>query len=541
MNRPLVRLSGITKSFSEVPANNSVDFTLYPGSVHGLLGENGAGKTTLMNILFGLYRPDSGKIFLREKETSIHSPLDAMKAGIGMVHQHFMLVRTLTVTENIMLGVPSSKFPFLDSRRVRDDIVRLSEVYRLNVDPDAPVSGLSVGEQQRVEILTALFQGADILILDEPTAVLTPGESEDLFSILRTLRDDGKGIVLISHKLEEILSIADEVTILRSGVVTGRTTVTADTTKKELTRMMVGRDVLFDFSGKKAPTGGVVLEISGLKARDDRGLSALDGVSLDVREGEILGLAGVDGNGQKELCQVITGVRESESGTMVFDGINLVPLSPKERIRAGVRHIPEDRQRSGLVMNWDIRRNLILKNYDSPKISGPLLLKAARIREQADEMIAAYAIKTQGGEEPVRNLSGGNQQKVILAREMGENPRLLIAEHPTRGLDIGATEYVRRCLLDRKAAGAAVLMVSADLEEIFQISDRIAVMYNGRILGVVKPEEGRNRVGMLMAGITDTNEDDRKRTAGTSADAPSKSGRAAGNELNPGEPEGELR
>lgn len=504
MSDPLVQMKHITKTFSGVPANDSVDFTLREGSVHGLLGENGAGKTTLMNILFGLYRPDSGELSIKGKAVEIHSPLDAMRLGIGMVHQHFMLVKTLTVTENIMLGLRSSRRPFLDTRRVRSRIVELSEMYHFDVDPDAEIWQLSVGQQQRVEILTAIFKGADILIMDEPTAVLTPGESDELFAILRGLRDKGKGIVLISHKLEEILAIADEVTILRNGVKTGETVITPTTTKQDLTRMMVGRDVLFDFTGKDIHIGRECVRLEHVCAVDDRDLPVLQDVSFTIREGEILGLAGVDGNGQRELCQVLTGLRKAVSGSIQLYGEDLLGMTPKECIDRKIFHIPEDRQKSGLIMGWDVQRNLILKNYDTDVISGRLCLSDQKIGEQADALIEAYAIKTPGREELVKNLSGGNQQKVILAREMCGEPRLLIASHPTRGLDIGAMEYVRQRILDQKANGAAILLVSADLEEIFQLSDRIAVIYNGRIMGIVDPDAGIGRVGMLMAGITDT-------------------------------------
>lgn len=503
MSNFLVQLEQITKTFAGIPANSNVDFSLQTGSVHGLLGENGAGKTTLMNILFGLYKQDSGEIFINSKSVEINSPRDAMRLGIGMVHQHFMLIKTLTVTENIMLGLKSSRYPLLNTKKVRSQIVELSDVYKLEVDPDAKIWQLSIGQQQRVEILTAIFKGADILILDEPTAVLTPGESEDLFTILRGLRSKGKGIILISHKLEEILAIADEVTILRDGVKTGEIKISKETTKQELTRMMVGRDVLFNFSGKDVNIGNECIILKNVCATDDRGISALNDVTFSIHECEILGLAGVDGNGQKELSEVLTGLRKTGSGTVKIYGEDLLKMTPKEIINHKVFHIPEDRQKSGLVMDWDVQKNLILKNYDTDIISGKFCLSHQKIKEQADTMIEDFAIKTKGREEIVKKLSGGNQQKIILAREMCGDPDFLIANHPTRGLDIGATEYVRQRILDQKANGAAILLVSADLEEIFQLSDRIAVIYNGRIIDIVDPDAGIEKVGMLMAGIKD--------------------------------------
>lgn len=504
MSNPLVQMKQISKAFSGIPANDKIDFTLLPGKVHGLLGENGAGKTTLMNILFGLYKYDSGEILINGELVDIASPLDAMRLGIGMVHQHFMLVKTLTVTENIMLGLKSTRYPLLDTKKVRTQIMELSDRYHLNIDPDAKIWQLSIGEQQRVEILTAVYKGADILIMDEPTAVLTPGESEDLFKILRIFRDSGNGIILISHKLEEILDIANDVTILRNGVKTGEQPVSKSTTKQELTRLMVGRDVLFDFKGRNTDIGDECISIKDLCAKDDRELPALNNVSFSIHEGEILGLAGVDGNGQKELCEVLTGLRKPTGGSVYMNDKNVLEMTAQKCIDNKIFHIPEDRQKTGLAMTWDIKTNLILKNYGSPKISGKLCLNKGKIEDQADAMMSAYKIKAPGRNTQVKTLSGGNQQKVILAREMCDEPKLLIANQPTRGLDIGATEYVRQCLLNQKANGAALLLVSADLEEIFQLSDRIAVIYNGKIMDILSPSEGIDKVGMLMAGIKET-------------------------------------
>lgn len=501
MSDILVNMKGVTKTFGGIPANKNVDFILRSGTVHGLLGENGAGKTTLMNVLFGLYRPDAGLVEISGRPVEIHSPTTAMKLGIGMVHQHFMLVRTLTVTENIMLGLESTRKPLLDTKNVRARIMELSSLYHLDVDPDALISQLSVGQQQRVEILTAIFKGADILILDEPTAVLTPGESAELFKILEKLRAEGKGVILISHKLEEVLSIADEVTILRNGEKTCGCPIDENTTRQDLTRMMVGRDVLFEFARENTDTGKILIEAQEICADDDRGVQALNRVSFTIRQGEILGLAGVDGNGQKELCEVLTGLRQVISGGFVMDSRQMTGKPPKAFIDNKIFHIPEDRQKSGLVMEWGIQENLILKNYDTDIISGRWFLKKKLISKQADKLIKDYAIKTPDRQTQVKNLSGGNQQKVILAREMCSNPAFLIVSHPTRGLDVGAMEYVRQRILDEQAKGAATLLVSADLEELFQLSDRIAVMFNGQIMDIVSPDAGIERVGMLMAGV----------------------------------------
>lgn len=501
MGNTVVFMQGICKYFSGTPANNNIDFKLEKGTIHGLLGENGAGKTTLMNILFGLYKTEAGKIFINGEPVEIHNPTGAMKLGIGMVHQHFMLVKPLTVTENIMLGTPSSRRPFLDTQNVRRNIIELSKKYNLKIDPDARIWQLSVGEEQRVEILSAIYRGADILILDEPTSVLTPGETEELFRILEKMRQDGKSIILISHKLEEILAIADEVTILRNGVKTGEQKISEKTTKQELTRLMVGRDVLFDFKGKDSNIGETKLTVENLTSENDRGLRALNQVSFSIRSGEILGLAGVDGNGQKELCEVLTGLRPSLGGRIFLNGEELTNKKAETFIEKKIAYIPEDRQKTGLIMNWEIQRNLILKNYRHSELSHKIFLNFQSIKKFARRLMDEYKIKAGSENEKVKILSGGNQQKVILAREMSAAPELLIANQPTRGLDIGATEYVRQRILDQKSKGAAILLVSADLEEIKQLSDRIAVIYNGRILDVLDSDASVETIGMLMAGV----------------------------------------
>lgn len=501
MDNLAVQMQGITKAFKGVVANNRVDFNLAIGSIHGLLGENGAGKTTLMNVLYGLYQPEEGKIIVKGSEVKIDSPSKAMSLGIGMVHQHFMLVRPMTVVENIMLGVPSKRAPFLDTSNVEKTLLELSRKYKLQVDPKAKVWQLSVGEQQRVEILSALYRGAEVLILDEPTAVLTPQETKELFEVLRMMRRDGKSIILISHKLEEILTIADEVTVLRDGHLVGRAKVTSSTTKRDLSKMMVGRDVLFNFSCQETEPGDVKLAVENLRAENDKCLLALNNVSFSIRSGEILGLAGVDGNGQKELCEVLTGLRPALAGKILLNGTDLVGLKPKEFITKGIAHIPEDRHKTGLAMNLSLSKNLIIKEFNGPKFSRRGLLNFKAIKANAERLLAEYKVKATGHEEKAKNLSGGNQQKVILAREISSSPQVLIANQPTRGLDIGATEYVRQKLLEQRAQGVAVLLISADLEEIMQLSDRIAVIYEGRIMGILDNNASIEEIGLLMAGV----------------------------------------
>lgn len=496
-----VEMQEITKVFKKVAANDKVNFQLRKGSIHGLLGENGAGKTTLMNCLYGLYQPESGKIFINGTEVKIDSPQKAMSLGVGMVHQHFMLVRPMTVVENIMLGLSSKRGPLLDTDRVEQELLALSKRFNLNVDPKAKIWQLSVGEQQRVEILSALYRGAEILILDEPTAVLTPNEAQELFEILRMMRKDGKSVILISHKLEEILAIVDEVTVLRDGRFVSQAKVTAETTKRDLTNMMVGRDVLFNFKHQESITGETKLIAKNLRAQDDKGLLALNDVSFSIKAGEVLGIAGVDGNGQKELCEVLTGLRPTASGEILLNGKELSGSNPKTFINEGISHIPEDRQKTGLAMNMNIARNLILKEFNQARFSRRGLLKFKAIKENAERLMEEYGIKAKDLNTKVKDLSGGNQQKVILARELSSKPEIIIANQPTRGLDIGATEYVRQKLLEETAKGAGLLLISADLEEILQLSDRIAVMYDGQIMGILSRNASVDEIGLLMAGV----------------------------------------
>ena len=500
MDNLAVSMQGITKIFNGVKANDSVDFNLRKGSIHGLLGENGAGKTTLMNILYGLYQQEAGDIYINGSKEEISSPIKAISLGIGMVHQHFMLARPMTVVENVMLGKKSRRGILLDTKETATELKELADKYKMNIDPYSKIWQLSVGEQQRVEILTAIYQGADILILDEPTAVLTPQEANVLFDMLRHMKADGKSIILITHKLEEIISIVDEVTVLRDGELIGSKLVDEHTTKEELTKMMVGRDVLFNFDKNKKAPGAVKVELKGLSASNDKGLPALTDFNLTVHEGEILGLAGVDGNGQKELCEVLTGLRKADGGQFLFKGKEVINQPPVFYINSGISHIPEDRMTTGLALNWSLKKNLIIKKFHKAPFSKNGLLNQKAIDAYWDKCQKEYQIKANSGEDHARALSGGNQQKVILARELDDHPEMVIANQPTRGLDIGASEYVRQKILDARNDGAAVLLVSADLEEILQLSDRIAVIYDGKIMGILPAGTDTNTIGMLMMG-----------------------------------------
>ncbi|HID88803.1 MAG TPA: ABC transporter ATP-binding protein [Anaerolineae bacterium] len=496
---PAVQMRGITKRFPGVLANDHVDLEVYPGEVMALLGENGAGKSTLMNILSGLYRPDQGEILIHGRPIHLHSPRDAIANGVGMVHQHFMLVETLTVAENVILGLDTVGWvPRMEE--VHRRIEALSEQYGLRVDPAAYIWQLSVGEQQRVEILKLLYRGADILILDEPTAVLTPQESAELSRTLRRMADEGKAVIFITHKLDEVMAFADRVTVLRTGKVVA-TLRTAETNKAELARLMVGREVLFRLEKRVCRPGEIALEVENLQALSDKGLPALRGVSFQICAGEILGIAGVAGNGQRELAEVITGLRRATGGSVRVYGQDITNCSPREVIEAGVSHIPGDRVGVGLVPNLPVSDNLAMKAYRHPPLArGPLLDRGA-MRDFARRLIEAFRIATPSPQTPVRLLSGGNQQRVVLAREITASKGVLVAVYPTRGLDVGATEAVRRSLLDERDRGAAILLISEDLDELMQLSDRIAVIYEGEIMGVVVPEETTpEAIGLLMAG-----------------------------------------
>ncbi len=497
--QPIVVMRDITKRFPGVLANDRVNLELYPGEVLALLGENGAGKSTLMNILSGLYRPDEGHIFVRGQEVHIHSPRDAAKLGIGMVYQHFMLVPNMTVAENIILGLESEPF-ITDLRTVEAKILALGEAYNLRVDPKAYIWQLGVGEQQRVEILKLLYRGAEVLILDEPTAVLTPQEAEELAEVLRRMTAEGKSAIFITHKMEEVMSFSQRVMVLKQGQVVA-TLPTAQTTPQDLARLMVGREVLFRLEKKPFCPGDPVLEVRDLSALNDKGLPALQDVSFRICQGEILGIAGVAGNGQKELAEVIAGLRKPKSGQVLIRGEDVTNLSPLARIQRGLSHIPGDRNAMGVAGNMAVAENLAMKGYRSAPISRRGLLDPRRILDFARRMIQAFRIATPSPQTQVKFLSGGNLQKVILAREVDACGGVMVAVDPTRGLDVGATEYIRGLLLEQRAQGTAILLISEDLEELLSIADNIAVIFEGRIMGIVPAETADiEALGLMMAG-----------------------------------------
>ncbi|MGC9399294.1 MAG: ABC transporter ATP-binding protein [Anaerolineae bacterium] len=496
---PVLVMRGITKRFPGVLANDHIDLELYPGEVLALLGENGAGKSTLMNVLIGLYRPDEGEIYVRGKRVEIHSPRDADALGIGMVHQNFMLVETMTVAENIVLGM--RELPLVpDMEKIKARIRDISNRYNLKVDPEARIWQLSVGEQQRVEILKLVYRGAEILILDEPTAVLTPQEAGELARVLQVMTDEGKSAVFITHKMDEVVAFSDRVQVLRQGKSVA-VKETAETSRQELARLMVGREVLFRLDKGACTPGETVLELNNVHALDDKGLPALQGISLKVRAGEILGIAGVAGNGQRELSEVITGLRQAIKGEVLIKGQPLTNSSPLKIIQAGVSHIPADRIGMGVVGGMAVSDNLAMKGYRTPPLGEGGLLRPQLILEHAKRLITTFNIKTPTPQTPVKFLSGGNIQKAILARELDACDGLLVAVYPSRGLDVGATEAVRKLLLRERDAGKAVLLISEDLQELMTIADRIAVLYEGRVMGVVSAEEADiEQLGLMMLG-----------------------------------------
>ncbi|GAC1564979.1 MAG: ABC transporter ATP-binding protein [Ktedonobacteraceae bacterium] len=505
-----VELRGITKAWPGVMANDHVNLKVRKGEIHALVGENGAGKTTLMNILYGLIHPDSGEIYVSGQLAHIHGPRDSIKQGIGMVHQHFMLIPPLTVTENIVLGhEPGHVASIYDVKKAREAVINLSRQYGLAIDPDARVEKLSVGLQQRVEILKVLYRSADILIMDEPTGVLRPQEVFELFSVLRGLVKQGKTIIFITHKLREVLELTDTVTVLRRGKNAGEL-VTSQTNQAEIARLMVGREVLLRVNKTPAKPGPVVLHVEDLHAESDRGLEVLHGVSFDVRAGEIVGVAGVEGNGQSELIEVLTGMRKTTSGkitlTQVKKGkvgevVDLTALNAREERLVGLAHIPEDRRGSGLVLNDSIEDNMILGRQRWQQFSWrSFVLLLRNIAAWARRLIREFDVRTSSATAPVRSLSGGNQQKIIIAREFSANPMALIAAQPTRGIDIGAIEFIHRRIIEERDAGKAVLLVSAELDEIRSLSDRIAVMYEGNIVDIVSPDASEEELGILMTG-----------------------------------------
>jgi len=489
---PLVVMRGVTKRFPGVVANDDVSLELRAGEVHALVGENGAGKSTLMRILYGIYPPDGGSIEVRGREVRIHSPRDAIASGIGMVHQHFVLVDPFTVAENVILGLEGSQLLHPDGSNQR--VAELADRYGFQIDPAARVEELSVGEEQRVEILKALYRGVDVLILDEPTAVLTPAETSALFANLRQLRETGKTIVFISHKLDEVLEIADRITVLRRGKVVGET-APAETSKARLAEMMVGRPVLFRLEKPRTTIGEAVLQLVGLRG------GRLRGIDLEVRSGEIVGVAGVEGNGQRDLADAIMGLRPLEGGSVLLDGRELTSTSTGDIRNAGVAFIPEDRQDQGLVLDMSLWENAVLgrqEDEDFSRRGGILLIK--RIKQLAARLLQEFDIRARGIETSARTLSGGNQQKLILARELETDPRLLLAAQPTRGLDVGAIEFVWSEILEQKAAGRAILLISAERDEIYALSDRIVTLYEGRITGEYPPDAPAEEVGRGMLG-----------------------------------------
>jgi len=496
-----VEMRGITKEFPGVIANDKVDFAVRAGEIHALVGENGAGKSTLMNILYGLVHADSGEILIDGRTAHIGGPRDAISQGIGMVHQHFMLIPVFTVGENVMLGREPVTGPgFFDRAKARQEIAKLTREYGLALDPDATMADLPVGLQQRAEIVKVLYRGANILVLDEPTGVLTPQESKELFGVLRGLVKTGKTIIFISHKLREVLEISDRITVMRRGKVVGHL-VTKDTTEQEIATMMVGREVLLRVDKKPARPGPVTFKVENLTASSDRGVPALKGVSFELRQGEILGIAGVEGNGQSELVEVLAGTRRATGGRVLLADKDVTAFDARTERDAGIAFIPEDRRGTGLVLNYSVADNLILGRQRTPKFAWrELVLRLVAIREWARRLVKEFDIRTPSIESAARNLSGGNQQKIIVAREMASRPKVLLAAQPTRGVDIGAIEFIHRRLVAERDEGTAVLLVSAELDEIRSLSDRIAVIYEGKIVSIEPGDAPEERLGLLMTG-----------------------------------------
>jgi simple sugar transport system ATP-binding protein len=497
---PVLELRGITKRFPGILANDHVDFDLRRGEVHALLGENGAGKSTLMNILYGLYSPDEGEVLINGEPVRITSPGDAIDRGIGMVHQHFMLIPVMSVAENIVLAVePRRDGVLLDYRSARSRVSDLASTFGFAIDPDAKIEDITVGQQQRVEILKALYRRADVLILDEPTAVLTPQEAVELFGILKNLQREGLSIIFISHKLNEVLEIAQRVTVLRRGKVI-ETIPTAGATEEELARRMVGRDVVLRIDKTPSQPADPILVVEGLTVKDDRDLVKVNDVSFEVRGGEIVAIAGVDGNGQTELIDAITGLRNPEEGRILVEGREVTNANARKHFEVGVGHVPEDRQRRGLVLEFSLAENIGLHDYRKPPYARFGWLYPKRLLERAARLIREFDVRGGGPKTPGGALSGGNQQKVILAREIDRDPRLLVAAQPTRGLDVGAIEFVHRRLVEERDEGRAVLLVSLELEEVLSLADRILVIYEGQFVGEFPPTATEEELGVAMTG-----------------------------------------
>jgi ABC-type uncharacterized transport system ATPase subunit len=494
-----LELRGITKRFGSFTANDQISITVEPGEIHSLLGENGAGKSTLMNVLFGLLHPDEGEILIDGVATKFSNSGEAVRRGIGMVHQHFMLVPVFSVAENVVLGFePTKSLDRIDYKKATEDIRRVSREFNLEVDPDAIVENLPIGLQQRVEILKALSHEAELLILDEPTAVLTPQEIDALMAIMRSLADAGKSILFITHKLKEVKAIADTITVIRQGKVVGQAKPTDS--EAALASMMVGREVILTVEKASYSPGEEVFEVRDLVVRDDRGLIAVDNVSFDVRAGEILALAGVQGNGQTELVEAIAGMRKVESGSITLHGRDITHATPRETLDAGLGHIPEDRQRDGLVLSMSVADNLVLNTPRKAPFARRGSRNLAAVTENAEKLVKEFDIRTTSIREPVSSLSGGNQQKVIVARELSRDLEFLVASQPTRGLDVGSIEYVHRQMVRHRDEGNGALIVSSELDEVYALGDRIAVMFEGKISGIVDPTTSREDIGLLMTG-----------------------------------------
>jgi len=495
----ILEVRNITKRFPKVVANDNVNLTVERGEIHAILGENGAGKSTLMNIIYGLYKPDSGQLIFDGEELNLSGPHEAIEKGIGMVHQHFMLIPVFTVAENIVLGAEPKGITY-DRKKANELIREISQKYHLEIDPDAKVKDLSVGLQQRVEILKAFYRKAKLLILDEPTAMLTPQETQKLFEIMRELKQQGMSIIFISHKLEEVLEISDRVTVMRRGKTVG-TLKTKETNEQELANLMVGREVVLRIEKSEYKPGDVVLSVKNLTVVDQQNVTRVKDVSFEIREGEIFGLAGIDGNGQLELVEAIMGLRPKKSGSVFFYGKDVTNFSTRQLYREGISYIPQDRQADGLVLDFTIAENLILREYKDPTYSRRGVIQYKKVYENAEKKVKEFDVRPPEYMLKARNLSGGNQQKVILAREVGYNPKLLIAVQPTRGMDVGAIEYIHRRILELRDKGAAIFLVSLELEEIMSLSDRIGVIYKGQLMDILDGKTAtKEQIGLLMAG-----------------------------------------
>ncbi len=499
-NNYLLEMRNITKLFPGVKANDEVDLLVEEGEIHALVGENGAGKTTLMKILYGLLQQDGGKIYYSGEKVDIDRPQDAIDLGIGMVHQHFKLVDTLTVTENIILGSEPRSGISIDEKKARDQVKEISQRYGLKVDPEAKIEDISVGMQQRVEIIKILYRGAELLVFDEPTAVLTPQEIDELFEIFRSLKEQGKTIIFITHKLEEVKRITDSITVLRDGKSVGAVK-TAEVSEKDVAEMMVGREVLFRVEKEEASPGEEVLNVSNLRVKDNRGIERVSEISFSIRAGEIFGIAGVEGNGQTELVEALTGLRKAEDGRVEFKGENITNAGAREIKDKGIGHIPEDRQKRGLIMDFDLAENMVLGYQHQKPYSNMSFINYSTVYQHAQDLIEEFDVRTSSYRNSASKLSGGNQQKAVIAREFAQDPKLLIASQPTRGVDVGSIEFIHEQLINKRDEGVAVLLVSAELSEVLSLSDRIGVIYEGEIVETMRADKTDEReLGRLMTG-----------------------------------------